>query len=440
VDNKVIRVAVVADSHFDTTSRFEECVRIHEWIADDIRKRGVQLLLHAGDVFERKSNPVERNAVAEWLTNVAEHCPVVIVRGNHDVVGDLAIFGKLEARHPITVVEDARVVDAYPRDVTQCAVLVACVSWPRKAELLARMIELRAEIAKERGEDGPALPPTEEIQDVAGDMLRSVLRGLGAQMRVENEGDPKILLMHAMVCGSVTSTGQPLVGCDMEVGLEDLGLVDADFYALGHIHKGQEWSWNSRPIIYPGSPRRTAFGELEEKDYLIVEFTPIEEEVNAVMTATTRWDVRVERVPTPCAPMLLLEGDYVEAVGGEVKEFVWRTPVPLADPPFVAEKLAGAEIRLRYHVPADKRPAAKLLANTLADTYRTVGAVDVKVEEVVIPTTMARAPAIARAVTLEEKLQLYWDARDFNPSTERAEALLTKLHQLEMEVQHATGA
>jgi exonuclease SbcD len=72
------------------------------------------------------------------------------------------------------------------------------------------------------------------------------------------------------VRGSVTSTGQPLVGCDLEVGLEDLALVQADAYLLGHIHKGQAWEIAGAPCVYPGSPRRTSFGESEAKGYTIV--------------------------------------------------------------------------------------------------------------------------------------------------------------------------
>jgi DNA repair exonuclease SbcCD nuclease subunit len=459
-DNKPIRVAVVADSHFDTTSRFEECVRVHQWIAEDIKEREVQLLLHAGDVFERKSNPIERNAVAEWLTKVAEHCPVVIVRGNHDVVGDLAIFGKLETRYDVTVVEDARVVDvvpAAPFHGMDYGVQVACVSWPRKAELLAQVArQASASVGNtvpaaefQRATELMTSPETTAL--MASECLQSVLRGLGAQMRQESDGGPKILLMHAMVSGSITSTGQPLVGCDMEEGLEDIGLVDADFYGLGHIHKGQDWTWNGRWIGYPGSPRRTAFGETEEKCYLIVEFTAHAHASDCVSMlddesdhehltdagtctcgAEGRWDVTVERVPTPCAPMHLLEASYSNG------EFVWlaNASYPMTGGTATEINADQAEIRVRYNVPVDERAAAKEAVTLIAGHLREKGAVDVKVEEVVISTTRARAPAIARAVTLDEKLDLYWQARGFDPG-DRREGLVAKLHQLETEAHNA---
>ena len=189
-------VAVVADSHFDEASRFEECQRLHAWIADDMAARGVDVVLHGGDLYERRSTPAERRAASDWLRVVADRCPVVIVRGNHDAIGDLPLLAKLRTRHPI-VVEEAAALHVV------AGVAVAAVAWPRKAELLAAL----------------GRPVShEEAGAVAAEALRGVLTGLGDEL--VQHACPRVLLMHAMVGGSITSTGQPLVGCDMELGLE----------------------------------------------------------------------------------------------------------------------------------------------------------------------------------------------------------------------------
>ena len=214
-----MQVAILADSHFDEHSRFAECVRVHDWIADDIAARGVDLILHAGDVYERKSAPREREAVAAWVQRVTQTAPLVIVRGNHDILGDLPLLARLETRHPVYVEEGAAVRYV---ETARGVAAVACVAWPRKASLHAMLGQV--------GHEGSEL--------AAGDAMRAVLRGLGAEM-AEHDG-PRLLLSHAMVRGSKTSHGQPLVGCDMELGLDDLALAGADFYALGHIHMPQE--------------------------------------------------------------------------------------------------------------------------------------------------------------------------------------------------------
>lgn len=381
------RIAIIADSHFDEHSRFEETVRIHTWIARDMAERGVDLVLHGGDLYERKSTPRERLAAAAWLTSVAELRPVVIMRGNHDAVGDLALLGKLDTRHPIIVEEGAAVH-------VVAGVAVGCLAWPRRSELLAQA-ESHA-----------------SAEDAARVALQNVVRGLGLEMG-EHAG-PRVLLAHAMVRGSVTSTGQPLVGCDMELGIEDLDLASADLVALGHIHKAQEWDIStvaglSRPVVYPGSPRRSNFGELEAKGYVVATFDG------------SRL-VSVERVETPATSMIHVEANVQELAG------YWTL---VADDAPEDDAVLGAEVRLRYHVDADRREAGQRLAAHRKTELERAGAVHVQVEEVVIPTTRARAPEVAAAPGLAEKLAAYWEARGTTPTEDRARELVRKATSLE---------
>lgn len=385
------RIAVIADSHFDESSRFEECRRVHQWIAEDLRQRCVDLVLHAGDVYERRSTATERLAVAQWVREVAEVAPVVMVRGNHDALGDLPLLERLRTKHRVIVEEAARVHHI-------AGVAVAALAWPRKSELLARL----PAASREAGEQ------------TAADALRAVLLGLGQQLAAHD--GPRVLLAHAMVRGSRVSTGQPLVGCDLEIGVEDLTLVSADAYALGHIHLPQSWGDEMAehhpsapgPIFYPGSPRRTAYGEVEEKGYVLLDV-----EGDDGTRAT------VQRIPTPCAPMLLVEGIHDPDNG-----VIW---IPLA----TSTELASAEIRLRYEVQRDHRDAARALAAMIRDGWLRAGAADVKVEERVVEVSTARAPEVATATSLGEKLVRMWSRRGDEPSPERVERLLAIAHDLE---------
>lgn len=378
------RVAIIADSHYDESKRFAECVRVHDWIAEDIRQRGVDLAVHTGDVFERKSTPTERTAAASWAQRIADVCPFVIVRGNHDYDGDLEILGRLERRFPIVVVESAS-CGVYG------GVAVAGVAWPRKAQLLARL--------------GSA--SQQEGEGAAQQALRNVLLGLGEELAAHP--GPKLLAMHAMVRGSVTSTGQPLVGCDMELGLEDLALAGADFYALGHIHKSQTWEVGGAPVVYPGSPRRTAFGEYERKGYVIVNFPE------------DGGNITWEFIETPCTRM-----EHHEATFANGTFDVW-----------FPGSVVGAEVRFRYHVQADEREAAKAQVAAFRERLLAGGAVSVQVEEIVKAKTRARAPELAAAKTLEEKLAALWAARGEELDEERRARLFAKLAVLEEEMRRA---
>lgn len=384
------RVAVVADSHFCEDSRFDECVRLHQWIADNIETRDVQLVVHTGDVYERKSTPLERAAAAEWVRAVAEHAPVLIVRGNHDAIDDLPLFERLATSHQVVVEQAARVH-------VLGGVAVAAMAWPRKSALLAAS---GAE-GKEFGEQ------------VAGDALRAVLRGLALELDLWS--GPKLFAAHAMVRGSETSTGQPLVGHDMELGLEDLALAGAQAYLLGHIHKSQAWHIGNAPVIYPGSPRRTAFGELEPKGYVIVD-------------VSSAGDVTWEFVEAPATPMFHVTNEWGV---GEDGSFGW-----LAGAHGEPESVAGAELRFRYHVPSNQREGARAAALVLRDRWLAEGATLVKVEEVVIAEARSRTPEVARAVTLRDKLEAFWVSKSFDPGARRS-ALLEKVVKLEEE-HHAT--
>lgn len=400
-----MRVAIIGDSHFDTSAggRFEECCEMHLWIANRLPMQKPDAILHAGDVFERKSNPQERNAVAGFIQRCADVAPVVIVRGNHDAIRDLEIMAQLEARYPIIVEEAAGV---HVLDTKSGPLAVACLAWPRKAEILARM----------SAEDGSH----EQGEAVAQDLLRDVVRGLGAQL----DGCglmPKVLLSHAMVRAASTSRGQPLVGCDFELGLEDLALARAHFVALGHIHKPQDWTHDERPVVYTGSPRRTAYGETERKSYVMAEIGN---------DGGATW----KRVEVPAQRMVLMEdewGDFEDGQPGWIVGHIEGVDAQSSDEH--AEQLRGADIRFRYTVNADRRePAAEAAAVMKRQLLEEQGAAVVKVDEIVRPVTAARSAEITAAKTLEEKLHTLWKVRQIDHG-DRVPRIMDRLSELEAE-------
>lgn len=368
------------DHHFDERSRFEECVRVHRWMVELARREKPALFLSGGDIYERASTPLEREAVAEWLTAMAEVCPVVISKGNHDRARDVELMRRLRTRHPVVVEERAGVH-------VVAGVAVGAIAWPEPAFLTGRA----------------------ESSDAAATDLRAaltnILRGLGVQL-AEHQG-PRILLGHLMVDGSVTSTGQPLLGQPINVGLTDLALARAQLGIIGHIHNAQCFDVLGAPHWYPGSPFRTTFGQLETKLVLLAEFDE-----------RGRGLVGVHEIATPATPMIQLSGDWrpdhgLELTGAES-----------------APALAGAEIRLRYEVAVEHRDAARADAQLQRERLLAAGAAYVKVEEVVAVETRARMPTVVAATRPSDKLQAYWAAKGFDPGERRA-PLLEKFAELE---------
>jgi DNA repair exonuclease SbcCD nuclease subunit len=386
-----MKIAFLSDSHYDESSRFDECIRLHDWIAKDAAERGCRIVLHGGDVFERRSTPKERLAVADWLHRVGSlGMDAMIARGNHDAPGDLHLINYLALGGMVYEQPGERHLTDWLR--------IACLPWPSRASILATAA------SREDGE-----------QQIA-EAVRDLLRGL----RSEEPGVTTLFLGHCMVRDSRTSTGQPLVGCDVEVGLEDLALVGADAYLLGHIHLHQQWDINGAPVIYPGSPRRTAFGESEAKGYVVL---TVEEGLGVV-----GW----EFIEAPATPMVHVEAEWVHDHVGLPGDTI--VPAGLCCHKTTnIDDLRGAEVRFRWHVEPEHRQAARAAAERWRCEALGAGAVVVKLEEVVEATTRARAPEVAAALTVRDKLRALWTSRG-EPTWE---TLLSMSTQLEEEVSHA---
>lgn len=396
------RIALISDQHFDASSRWEEHLRIMRWIADDLCERSVDLIALGGDLFEKRPTPLETSEAARWIVSLAEIAPVVGVYGNHDVAHSLALMSQLRTRHPVVIAERPMVHLAL-----EGRLAIACLPWPRRAQIIAHL----------NGVGGSAL-----VNEVAADALRLVMRGMSVQMDEWDRGAhrpvERVFLGHVQMRSAVVSTGQPLApGADFELGLEDVGLLRADAYMLGHIHRGNtgeldQWRVGDSPVIYPGSPRRNTYGETETKAYVVVEVGD--------------GPARVEVVETPATPMLHVIGAITDRADG-------RRSLVLDGEPDVR----GAEVRLRYSVASDERELGNAEAAACLDRFMEAGAVAVKVEPQVIAATRARVPEIAQAQTLAEKLVALWKSRDEEPEPARREALFMKLRRLEEELAHA---
>lgn len=403
-------ILATGDNHFARGPRWAECLRVHDWIAGEVERRAPDLFLCAGDLYERASTPEERDAAARWLTRIARVCPVVVVRGNHDKAGDVELLGRLDTYHPI-VVEERAGVCRIATDSAAGHISVAAFAWPSRAMLAATL--------------GDHATP-EAVAQHGRDAMRAMLRGLGEDLRRHGPG-PRILLGHAHVVGCrVGLEGQPLApGAEVTVGLEDLALAGADAVVLGHIHAAQDWTFGGVPVAYTGSPFRNSFGEREEKSILALRFDhPRDGDMMPVA-----W----ERIPTPAAPMIAALGEYVPPeVVNPGSEQPGRGCIAWHEAPvWPEEDMRGAEVRLRYMVEAQHRESARGIAGDFRAELLAEGAASVKVEEVVIATTRARAPEVAAARSPFAMLEAHLASKGTPIEDAEREGLRAKVAELE---------
>ena len=208
-------VANIADSHVDSRNRWDETLRIDDHIVNELARVRPSLITHSGDLTNRETGIPERRHLTEHVTALAEIAPLIIIKGNHDRFGDLEFLASLRTKHRVIVEQHARVhrIGGFA---------VAAIAWAEKANLLASI---------------PANTSKEESDRLAAEALYQILTNLGNQLQECPE--PKILLIHAMVRGSLIGQDQPLIGVPMEIGIETLAQVRPDFGVLGHIHLRQ---------------------------------------------------------------------------------------------------------------------------------------------------------------------------------------------------------
>jgi hypothetical protein len=80
------------------------------------------------------------------------------------------------------------------------------------------------------------------------------------------------MLYHGAIDGATLANGQLLEG-GIALGREDLALVGADYYAMGHVHLAQQIP--GLPAYYAGSAFPVDWAEVDVKGCNLVELEPL---------------------------------------------------------------------------------------------------------------------------------------------------------------------
>lgn len=248
----LIKAALTGDVHHNCPGRTEEAHRILEWLLQDWKARKVDFIGIAGDWNEVPPNERDQAWSRDFLGRCAEVAHTVIEYGNHDGAGVLDEFHlQSEYKYPITVVTQPDVITVE----TKAGLLaVACVPFVWKAHLLATL--------------GPV--SVEEADQMTQALLGDIFRGLGVKVRALNL--PTVALVHGMMRGSRIGPDQPARPLGLELPIEDLAQIGADYYCVGHIHMANTFEFNGVSFCTPTSPYYVDYGEAKhEKGYLWVE-------------------------------------------------------------------------------------------------------------------------------------------------------------------------
>lgn len=356
--------------------------------------------LWPGDLNHGRMTIEDRNALVERLRRMAAVAPVLLVYGNHDMVGDLDVFGRLRATWPIVVVSHPEIVPLTLATGHEASIF--CLPYPTKAGLTS------AGVAKD------------DVVATAAEALDFIfMQAAGDLQRAASTGVLTLMVGHVNVGGSQTSSGQPNVGHEIEISRAHIDRLGPIYKGLNHIHLGQTiaGAW------YPGSVCRLNWGEIEPKRYLRIACQRWEEVdlrcaalPDAPAPGPGTWTHSVEACPLTVAPMYHVDGSLTR------EGFTWAvTAGPGGEAQTAPPSWRGCEVRCRYTFPqSDKNILLHAQVHAeFADALR------LEVEPIAVADRALRSPAVAAARTLADKVAAFSQVEQLAPT------LAEKLAQLE---------
>ncbi|UBQ03160.1 exonuclease SbcCD subunit D [Curtobacterium sp. TXMA1] len=219
-----------------------------DFLVDTVRERSVDLVVIAGDVYDRAIPPVDAvRLLSRTLERLAETATVVLTPGNHDSAARLG-FGAGVMHDRVRILAEPAGIGA-PVLLTDDDGPVAVYGIPFLPPDLTRYA--LAEVPDE--------PLARSHQAVVGAATGRIRADLATR-----PGTRSVVVAHAFVGGAAPSDSEQ----DIRVGGVDqvaASVFDGiDYVALGHLHGPQRVGTGDR-IRYAGSPLAFSFGERHQR-------------------------------------------------------------------------------------------------------------------------------------------------------------------------------
>lgn len=226
------------------------------WLAGLVEELGVDLVVVAGDVYDR-SMPAEEavSLLDEGLDLLrAAGATVVMVPGNHDSARRLGFGARRQALGGVHVfADDSRPPEPWLFESKGEAVAVVAVPF----------LDPLAAPAPLPGHDGS--PRARTHANVLADYLRAGRVALAAF-----PGVPSLAVAHAFVAGAAPSDSEKVLAIGGTDLVEASLFCGFDYVALGHLHRPQLVGGQER-VAYSGSPLAYSFSEEHPKSVRLVE-------------------------------------------------------------------------------------------------------------------------------------------------------------------------
>lgn len=365
---KPIKIFHTADIHCSRDTQDKAFLSL-DCLIDKAEKEKPDLLAIAGDLYERPMNNTTSSGLpglVDRIEKLLNICPVVAVKGtpSHDLPGSYKVFKKIKAKHNFTLLEPS-----IPYLLNGEVWIAEQLLTERKPKLLILGLPepQKTWLLKDK-QLGKA-----EADEAINQGMRELLLGLHA-IRRQYPDIPCLFVGHIEIANTPTCTGHIIQG-GIKIGKDDLRLIGADYYALGHIHLAQQIG--DIPAYYPGSVFPVDWGETDQKGFLTATIEKID---GNFIHAVDR--VHYPHPPRKKVTVFVGEEQDVNFHGFQVRV--------VCKGPKEALRSIDSEERLKEILECGAAPGSQFIKE-------------------IIPTETVRCEGITEATHLRDKVKIYAD-------------------------------
>lgn len=267
-----MRILHTSDWHlgqnFFNKSRKSEHQAFIRWLLDQVEEKAIDAVIVAGDIFDSGTPPsYARELYNQFVVDINQlGCQLVLLGGNHDSVATLneskPLLSCLNAHVIANTSEqlDEQIIQLKEQD-QQVGALLCAVPFVRARDVMR----------SQAGDSGV------EKQQQLGVAIKDHYHALfqrAKQLKQDNNWQvPIIATGHLTAVGVTTTDSERDIYIGTLDGFSADGFPDADYIALGHIHRPQIVA-KQQHIRYCGSPIPLSFDELSSsKQVVMVEFS-----------------------------------------------------------------------------------------------------------------------------------------------------------------------
>jgi len=258
-----VKIIHAGDLHYCPEKK-EEFLKSARKLIEVGREIKVDLYVFPGDFFDKSIKNTDYAGLPEVkaiMLKLLDIAPIVVIYGTitHDIPGCYDIFCNLNAVHGFTIIQpgqDYYLTSAIPYySGNNLAMSAPFISTGKRSNSDRLLILGLPEPQKNWFLKDKSLSKIDGDEAIKNG-LKDLLLGYGA-IRKENKDLPCLFMYHGNVTGSVLCNGQQLKPGAIEIGKDDLRMVDPDMIAL-----------------YSGSGYPVNWGELDPKGFYVVNLKP----------------------------------------------------------------------------------------------------------------------------------------------------------------------